>query len=462
MNLLLSYYKEKYTDKKWRKKYTSAAQKVVMYKFKGTNGRYLTSYDNKFKKFCEVEGKPRSEWPTYSNGQLKHKQYPVSMIEARLFYRKDDIYYKTAKGEVYKNYLDLKIGKEEKWLINYILLLDSTIANRENYILNRSLEVQEMLFKYVNKEIVNNACIEFFKARNNINELADLAKYDYLYLNCFYLDEEFLKLFNKATILEREELKSYVYNNLKKGVAGCAISKKFISTNYSVPEIIDDVKIYYFSLLLNSIRYSNFDNTINEILDLYKKDYDYDLNSVKDFICDNKEIFEPVLINIFYVEEIEEIEDSELNIINEEILDSNIDVPEPRIDDTTIEGKQKLKRIFACRKKIAREKANYKCELEDYKDCRYFTSKTTNYNYVEVHHLIPREFRNNFENSIDVLANYITLCPHCHKMIHLAKDRERIDVVRYIYNQRKDRLCSCGIDIEFKELLEYYNIQEKN
>lgn len=47
-------------------------------------------------------------------------------------------------------------------------------------------------------------------------------------------------------------------------------------------------------------------------------------------------------------------------------------------------------------------------------------------------------------------------------MIHLAKDRERIDVVRYIYKQRKDRLCSCGIDIEFKELLEYYNIQEKN
>ena len=51
MNLLLSYYKEKYTDEKWRKKYTSAAQKVIMYKFKGTNGRYLTSYDNKFKKF---------------------------------------------------------------------------------------------------------------------------------------------------------------------------------------------------------------------------------------------------------------------------------------------------------------------------------------------------------------------------------------------------------------------------
>ena len=142
-------------------------------------------------------------------------------------------------------------------------------------------------------------------------------------------------------------------------------------------------------------------------------------------------------------------------------LEESIDIPEPRIDDTTIVGKQMLKNIFAIRKKIAREKSNYKCELEEYKGCRYFTSKTTNHNYVEVHHFVPREFRNNYENSIDVLANYITLCPHCHKMIHLATDRERIDAIRYIFNQRKDRLESCGLHVELKDLLNYYNIESE-
>jgi len=114
------------------------------------------------------------------------------------------------------------------------------------------------------------------------------------------------------------------------------------------------------------------------------------------------------------------------------------------------------------RKKIAREKSEYRCELEHYKGCRYFTSKTTKMNYIEVHHFIPREFRNFFEYSIDVLANYITLCPHCHRMIHLATDRERIDLIIYIYNKRIDRLKACGLDIELNDLLEYYNIEEKN
>ena len=114
------------------------------------------------------------------------------------------------------------------------------------------------------------------------------------------------------------------------------------------------------------------------------------------------------------------------------------------------------------RKKIAREKSHYTCELENYKGCRYFTSKTTNHNYVEVHHFVPREFRNNFENSVDVLANYITLCPHCHRLIHLATDRERIDVIRYIYNQRKDRLKNCGIEVEFEDLLSFYNVETES
>ena len=464
MNLLLKYYTEKYSIPEWKEKFTSASQKVIMYKFKGTNGRYLTSFDNKFKEFLEVEGKPRNEWPTYENGQLIHKQYTVPMIETRLFYKENGKYYKTAKGEVYEKYLNINMSDAEKWLINYLLLLDSTISNKENYIVNRSNEIQHIFNSNTSESFTNDATFKFLEDRNSIQKYEDMAKYDYLYLNCFYLDEDFLQLYMTSSPEDRKELQQYVYNNLKSRNMNCCISKKFISTNYSVPEIIDDVKIYCFSVLLSNIKYSDFDNTIKAILDLYKKYYSYNEEIVLDFIKDHQNIFEPILINVFKVEENEEEELDEFSdkiTIESPKLEESIDIPEPRIDDTTIVGKQMLKNIFAIRKKIAREKSNYKCELEEYKGCRYFTSKTTNHNYVEVHHFVPREFRNNYENSIDVLANYITLCPHCHKMIHLATDRERIDAIRYIFNQRKDRLESCGLHVELKDLLNYYNIESE-
>lgn len=462
--MLLSYYIEKFTIPEWKDKFTSAGQKVIMYKFKGTNGRYLTSFESKFKEFITVEGKPRNEWPTYDNGQQLHKQYTVSMIETKLFYKEDGIYHKTAKGNVYEKYLNLNFKEEERWLVNYLMLLDSTIANRENYLINRSLEVQNLISKNISDCFINNASIEFLENRNKIKNYEDLAKYDYLYFNCFFLDPDFLRLYISASIQDREELKEYVKNNLKNRSTNCCISKKFISTNYSIPEIIDDAKIYCFSIMINSIKYTDFDNTIKEILGLYKKYYSFDENLIIDFINKNRNIFEPILINVFNIEDIEDTEEEDEMEAAKSEYDSadptNIDVPEPRIDDTTIEGKHMLKNVFAFRKKIAREKSNYRCELEQYKCCRYFTSKTTKHNYVEVHHFVPREFRNNYENSIDVLANYITLCPHCHKMIHLATDRERIDIIRYIYNQRKKRLEACGIDVELQEMLEYYNIEE--
>ena len=467
MNILLSYYLDKNSIHEWKEKFSSAAQKLIMYKFKGTNGRYLTSFDTKFKEFLSVEGLSRNEWPTYDNGQLIHKQYTVPMIESKLFYKEEGIYYKTAKGKLYEDYLTLELNKDEKWLLNYLLLVDSTILNKENYIINRSLEINDILVNSTSDYFVAKACSEFFIDKNNIINQKDLAWYDYLYLNVFYLEPEFLRLYVSASENERNELKEFVYKNFEHRNSSCCISKKFLSTNYSVPEIIDDLKIFMFSLQINKIKYSDFESTMKSIVEMYSANYDINKSTILNFIFDNKYIFEPILMNLFKVEDVEDIEENkeedycidQLNIpVN--IADMS-DRPEARIDDTTIEGKQQLRNIFAMRKKIAREKSGFTCELETYKGCRYFTSKTTNHNYVEVHHFVPREFRNNFEYSVDVLANYITLCPHCHRMIHLANDRERIDAIRYIYNQRKNRLISCGIEVELEELFDFYNIEEK-
>ena len=468
MNMLLSYYIDKNSISEWKTKFSGAGQKVIMYKFKGTNGRYLNSYDVKFKEFSNVEGLDRNEWPTYENGQQIHKQYTVPMIETKLFYKENNRYYKTAKGNVFKKYLDLDLNLDEKWFINYILLMDSTIANKENYLINRSVEINSILSKNTSEEFVVKATSELFIDRNAITDPKELSKYDYLYLNAFYLEPEFLKMFYEANQEDKEELKAYVYENWSRRNNNDCLSQKFVSTNYSLPELIDDLKIFLFSTQMSKIKYTEFEDTIKSIIHMYGSDYDVNEQALYEFIMDNQKIFEPILMNVYKIEDAEDISEEEAENINIDtsIITVNIsninDRPEPRIDDTTIEGKQLLRSIFAMRKKIAREKSNYTCELEKLNGCRYFTSKTTKHNYVEVHHFVPREFRNNFENSVDVLSNYITLCPHCHRMIHLATDRERVNIIRFIYNQRKDRLKNCGIEVEFEDLLNYYNVETES
>lgn len=469
MNLLLSYYIDKNSIPEWKTRYSSAGQKVIMYKFKGTNGRYLNSFDIKFNEFKAVEGKPRNEWPTYENGQLIHKQYTVPMIESKLYYKEDGIYHKTEKGKVYEKYLELDMNSDEKWLINYLLLMDSTIENRENYLINRSVDINNIFEKHSSELFTFKACADLFIDRNTFtgSKIKEIVNYDYLYLNSFYLEPEFLKLYSEATDEEKKELHEYVYNNWERRNSNCCISQKFISTNYSVPELIDDLKIFMYSIQLSKVRYSNFENTINEIITIYESDYDINKEMILNFINENRDIFEPILMNVYGVEDAEDIDEAEEDIYVDASditvdISSTGDRPEPRIDDTTILGKKQLKSIFAMRKKIVREKSGYKCELETYKGCKYFTSKTTKHNYVEVHHFVPREFRNNFENSVDVLANYITLCPHCHRMIHLATDRERVDIIRFIYSKRKERLKNSGLEVEFSDLLSFYNVEGEN
>ena len=80
-------------------------------------------------------------------------------------------------------------------------------------------------------------------------------------------------------------------------------------------------------------------------------------------------------------------------------------------------------------------------------------------NYLELHHLIPREFRNDFSYSIEVLANYVTLCPRCHRQIHLAVDRERKHLINALYEERKGRLAIVGLGLDLSVIQDYYKIE---
>lgn len=175
----------------------------------------------------------------------------------------------------------------------------------------------------------------------------------------------------------------------------------------------------------------------------------------------NEDVFDLIF------EDILEFENGQPEVFDDDLTDtielSRIDTednPEDYIDETNIIGRQKIKTIFALKKKQARLLSNYTCALENMNNCKpiYFTAKANNRNYLELHHFIPQEFRNDFSHSIEVLANYLTLCPRCHRQIHLAVDRERKHLITSIYNERSNRLKMVGLQLDLKEIYKYYKI----
>lgn len=106
----------------------------------------------------------------------------------------------------------------------------------------------------------------------------------------------------------------------------------------------------------------------------------------------------------------------------------------------------------------AKQRSNWRCEID--KSHKTFINVTNNKPYVEAHHLVPMEFQDDFEKSLDIAINIVPLCPNCHSKIHKATDAEKKDLVVKLFEERKENLSEFGIDLELKKLLSYYRIQE--
>ena len=96
--------------------------------------------------------------------------------------------------------------------------------------------------------------------------------------------------------------------------------------------------------------------------------------------------------------------------------------------------------------------ADYKCELNC--NTELFLRKNSQLNYTEGHHLIPLCYQDDFEYSLDVEANVVSLCPNCHRRLHYGDDNS--ELLRELYESRKERLKKCGIEISFAQLLLMY------
>lgn len=95
--------------------------------------------------------------------------------------------------------------------------------------------------------------------------------------------------------------------------------------------------------------------------------------------------------------------------------------------------------------------SKYKCNLDE--NHISFESKS-GHPYMEAHHLIPLGEQDSFENSLDVDANIVSLCPNCHRKLHHGKNID--SDLKKLYDDRKDLLHKSGIDITFDELSKLY------
>lgn len=102
--------------------------------------------------------------------------------------------------------------------------------------------------------------------------------------------------------------------------------------------------------------------------------------------------------------------------------------------------------------KRALTNAGFRCEIDP--SHRTFIAKSSGKDYVEAHHLIPREHQEIFEYSLDVVGNIVSLCPNCHRKLHLASDEQREALLRTLFGRRAEALESHGIGVPIERFLD--------
>ena len=96
--------------------------------------------------------------------------------------------------------------------------------------------------------------------------------------------------------------------------------------------------------------------------------------------------------------------------------------------------------------------ANYSCEID--KNHKVFFRKDGITPYTEAHHLVPLSYQDKYEYSLDIEENIVSLCSNCHNEIHYGFNAK--ELIKQLYNQRKNLLTKKGIEITLEELYQYY------
>jgi len=280
------------------------------------------------------------------------------------------------------------------------------------------------------KEIVER--IESF--RNTGTEQARLQKYRFHYENEF-LKVVFIETSNKqgGNDVKNGKLWSIKFNQKQPftHLQGWANLKSYFGKKLEMTLVQEDgaAEKNYFGIRLREMSKEPSDEVVRKILDFIFQEVRF-----SDLIADDQ------------------LKDDIEQVVERIRIKTSKDIPtKPAAEVDTPAGKtyKRDPEISAQALFDADFLCEYGCSM-----CRYFERKKNSKNYTEPHHLIPMRFQKRFTNSLDVVANIVSLCSHCHNHLHYGKGIEII--LGKIYKERAERLKNSGIEISFAELIKLY------
>lgn len=140
-------------------------------------------------------------------------------------------------------------------------------------------------------------------------------------------------------------------------------------------------------------------------------------------------------------------------VTEEEMIQDEIIGPEKKPSPLPSVVGVKYKRDIKKSKK-ALKNSNFTCEYNI--SHTSFISGLTGKMYVEAHHLIPMSEQEKYDNSLDIVANIVALCPNCHRLVHHGTFNEKSKLIEFVYSLRHDLIIKKGINISLTELLKIY------
>jgi len=136
--------------------------------------------------------------------------------------------------------------------------------------------------------------------------------------------------------------------------------------------------------------------------------------------------------------------------LNEELL-NKLGNRKPELQKT-IQGK-KYKTNPRISKSVI-EKIGYKCQIDN-THTTFYTTK--NILFAEAHHLIPMSFQKHFlPINLDRKENIISLCPTCHRAIHLGNKKEKEERLKILFEIKQKELKDVRLEIDLKKIISLY------
>lgn len=127
-------------------------------------------------------------------------------------------------------------------------------------------------------------------------------------------------------------------------------------------------------------------------------------------------------------------------------IDKPVGASEPQLVDSHQYRRSSIVKMQAIKA------AHYMCECDNRHST--FTARSNNEQYMEGHHLIPLKNQDEFNFSLDIYANIVSLCPICHRLLHYGIEKEKRNLLEELYEDRYIRLYNSGIKISKSDFLE--------